>query len=424
GLQGFAWLPYGAPSILAPRVRIQDLRPARADGLTPGACRWTPARSSPRLGPTAREGWQHTSQGVEPQGVLRFVVSTVGAPPAATLRAAADAVAAAQALLIERKQTRSQAAAWHLGLRSAALVHDLRNRLALISLQQQRFAMEQSARFESSENLEGLRLLEEARAMCAAFVPEVDALALPERCDLRPLLVRAAQNAPSMVRRGGHGVGLRVRCRADVVTFVDPVLLSRVLENLLVNALEASRSGQIVELSAETRGNNVVLTLIDEGVGMDAAGLERAFLAGGGRGTGFGSVSLLAALHDLESELWVDTAPGQGTRAIIHLPAPRSDHALLLVDPDGRRRQATLQRWSAQGRRAIGVPRCSAAIRSMGESTPKALILVRGLSDRRMGDLLTLAARVDCPVSVLQAGGTLRALDSRLVRESGAQAQG
>ena len=220
------------------------------------------------------------------QGRLRFLMAggeASGEAGGVDPPAWAASVAAAAAFLEERAQGRHQEGALALGLRSAAMVHDLRNRLTLVSLNYQREQMEGGV-----WSGETARLLQETRSMCAAFLPEDGGGSMPSRLELRPLLLRAATNSAAMVRTASDA-RLRVRCRADLVVEADPVLLMRVVENLMVNALEASANGQVVACEGHEVSAGVEIRVEDEGRGMHAEGLQRAFSPGASssHGTGF-----------------------------------------------------------------------------------------------------------------------------------------
>jgi len=113
----------------------------------------------------------------------------------------------------------------------------------------------------------------------------------------------------------------------------DPLALRRILENLVGNAVDslAGRGDGVVTVStgttASTGGGTLVrLTVADTGPGMTRAELDRAFddfhtTKEGGTGLGLSIVRRLVL--DLGGALRIETAPGEGTRAIVELPASR-----------------------------------------------------------------------------------------------------
>jgi two-component system, OmpR family, sensor kinase len=109
----------------------------------------------------------------------------------------------------------------------------------------------------------------------------------------------------------------------------DAVLLRRVLDNLLENAARYSDAGQVVRLEARG-GEAVTLVVADQGIGISAEDLPRVFRpfyradksrsrATGGLGLGLALVKRIVEAHGGSIEL--ESAPGQGTRARVRLPA-------------------------------------------------------------------------------------------------------
>ena len=152
---------------------------------------------------------------------------------------------------------------------------------------------------------------------------------------LSPALDRSESDPNSLLQeiaRGLAGAAVPVDLRlADSIPSVraDGVALRRILENLAGNAVDAAREGDgRVTLASETlrRDGSVWIRLIvaDTGRGMSQEQLDRAFddfytTKEGGTGLGLSVVRRLVA--DLGGTLRVETAPGQGSRFTVELPA-------------------------------------------------------------------------------------------------------
>ena len=122
----------------------------------------------------------------------------------------------------------------------------------------------------------------------------------------------------------------------------DPLVLRRILENLVGNAVDslAGRTDGIVTVGTESvespAGAVVRLSVVDSGPGMSRTELDRAFddfhtTKEGGTGLGLSIVRRLVL--DLGGALRIETAPGAGTRAIVDLPVGAAR-----ADADGRGR--------------------------------------------------------------------------------------
>jgi signal transduction histidine kinase len=110
----------------------------------------------------------------------------------------------------------------------------------------------------------------------------------------------------------------------------DTLMLRRILENLVGNAVEsvAGQPGAIVTVSttapeAGSTPPRVRITVADTGPGMTQVELDRIFndfytTKPGGSGLGLSIVRRL--ILDLDGILRVETEPGAGTRVMVELP--------------------------------------------------------------------------------------------------------
>jgi len=111
----------------------------------------------------------------------------------------------------------------------------------------------------------------------------------------------------------------------------DPVRLAQVFGNLLANASKYTGPGGSIALSAERRGDDVVVRVTDTGIGIPREELRRVFemftqldqsleRSQGGLGIGLTLVKRLVALHDGTVEAKSD-GPGKGSEFVVRLPA-------------------------------------------------------------------------------------------------------
>ena len=187
------------------------------------------------------------------------------------------------------------------------------------------------------------RIFEERRGTLESSLAYLDTLARnyarlspaaqPGVCDVNAVvaeIVRATDAAHATLRA--------VPDPALPVLSADPLVLRRILENLVGNAVDslAGRSDGVVTVGTEALGAaesaQVRVTVTDTGPGMSRAELDRAFddfhtTKAGGTGLGLSIVRRLVL--DLGGALRIETAPGAGTRAIVELPvraaAPTAD---------------------------------------------------------------------------------------------------
>ncbi len=127
-----------------------------------------------------------------------------------------------------------------------------------------------------------------------------------------------------------QGVAIAVEGPPGVVAQATPDHLAGILDNLLANALDVSRSGGTVTLSCRSGPGGVEAHVVDEGPGMSEDERARAFdrfwttpSSGprlGGSGLGLPIARRLARLDGGDLEL--REAPGGGIDAVVRLPAP------------------------------------------------------------------------------------------------------
>lgn len=183
---------------------------------------------------------------------------------------------------------------------------------------------------ESIDALSGLlnSLLDISKLDAGVVFPEVGAFSL------HAMLTRMAQDYAPVA--ADKNLRLRIRTTsAEVVS--DPVLLERILLNLLSNAMRYTAPGGSVLVACRRRGGNLHIEVRDNGGGIPAAEQQNIFreffqLENSGRdrskglGLGLAIVERLAKL--LGHGLMLRSAPGKGSLFAIELP---------LATPDERR---------------------------------------------------------------------------------------
>lgn len=151
---------------------------------------------------------------------------------------------------------------------------------------------------------------------------------------LTPRYEHASCDVNAVVRDVGAGVSPRMG-----LTFTmslddslppvrgDAVMLRRIVENLVENAVESLEGGAgtvtVTTGNGRSRNGRVVLTVQDTGPGMTRTQLDRAFedfFTTKPNGTGLGLSIVRRLVLDLDGALRVETAPGQGSAFRVELP--------------------------------------------------------------------------------------------------------
>jgi signal transduction histidine kinase/CheY-like chemotaxis protein len=176
------------------------------------------------------------------------------------------------------------------------------------------------ASVDALETLFG-QLLDLSRLDAGALTPERTSMALA------PLFARLANDfAP---QAAAHGLRLAL-VPTTLHVDSDPLLLERILRNLVANAIRYTRSGGVV-VGARRRRATVRIDVVDSGIGISREDRERIFDEfvqaaaaprnhAGGRGLGLGLaiVRRLAAL--LGHRLELASTPGRGSRFSVEVP--------------------------------------------------------------------------------------------------------
>jgi len=131
----------------------------------------------------------------------------------------------------------------------------------------------------------------------------------------------------------GGGAPVQARLQPELPPILgDPVVLRRILDNLVRNAVESLTpgNGSVTLTAARTGDASISITIADTGRGMTAEQLSHAFddfytTKDGGIGLGLTVVRRLTA--DINGNLRVESEPGRGTTFTIDLPAAVSQRA-------------------------------------------------------------------------------------------------
>ena len=166
-----------------------------------------------------------------------------------------------------------------------------------------------------------------------AFARRQDLQAEPT--DIRVLLAGMAELLEGSL---GSGITLSIRHTSGIKpVLVDRNQLEMAVLNLAVNARDAMPEGGALILDLGNRslapdnelglapGRYAVLSVIDQGTGMDAETLKRAVepfytTKGAGKGTGLGLSMVHGLAEQLHGRLQLESAPGRGTTASLWIP--------------------------------------------------------------------------------------------------------
>jgi len=164
----------------------------------------------------------------------------------------------------------------------------------------------------------GIGYLEGLAANYARLAPRLDLRACDAVAVAREVAAGAETPAVRVVVKAPAGVP---EVRAD------PLVLRRILENLVGNAVDAAQAGGghvTVLLAPAADGERVQVEVADDGPGLAPDELARAFedfYTTKPEGTGLGLSVARRLANDLGGSLKAESAPGEGSRFSVELPA-------------------------------------------------------------------------------------------------------
>lgn len=251
-----------------------------------------------------------------------------------SLLRAADGTAAGQVLVFEdlseqrrlHEQFRRAEHLAALGQLAAGVAHEIRNPLAIIRAVGQLLSMKLQDRQDLRRHLHVLtseadridRLIGELLAYGDSSPLQLGAVHMASIVeDLIASLTPYAEQHQVMLQSEIDGTLPPLRA--------DSEHLRRALLNVLLNAMQASEPGQIVQIRCSANAEYLQVAVRDDGVGIPATIRERIFdpfftTRDDGTGMGLAVVSRIVSEHDGTIE--VADAPGGGTDVTLRLPFP------------------------------------------------------------------------------------------------------
>ncbi len=150
-----------------------------------------------------------------------------------------------------------------------------------------------------------------------------------EPVDLAALLTEIVDDCRARPAAAGHHLRCVVGPELGHLS-LDPLKITQAVENLLDNAVKYTPAGSQIEVAAQRRDGDVVVSVRDNGPGIPAADLPHLFerfyrvdkgrsREKGGTGLGLSIVKHIVQLHG--GREWVESTPGQGSTFFFSLPA-------------------------------------------------------------------------------------------------------
>jgi signal transduction histidine kinase len=222
------------------------------------------------------------------------------------------------------------------------VVHDLKNPLAGILGNIQLMQLQKEELTPERQNELIARTLESGRQMTRLILNILDVGRMEEQkmplqlemVSLREIVVENLDDARSLCARDGIGIDNRIGMELPRVE-ADSGVLTRIVANLLNNAIKHTPEGGLVTLAAESDGSELEFSISDTGEGIPAELQPHVFEKFvGGQGddvrralhdTGLGLTFCRLAVQHHRGRIWLHSEPGRGTSVYVALPLRRCD---------------------------------------------------------------------------------------------------
>ncbi|APG62953.1 hypothetical protein LPB140_09300 [Sphingorhabdus lutea] len=230
------------------------------------------------------------------------------------------AEASSQRQLIESRQFTE------FNRRFAFIMHDIKNlvsQLSILARNAEKHADKPEFRADMIDTLKSS--VEKMNALLAR-------LSSHNKAVVKPLI---AMDIGEIVLKSVHSKRLlhpmMVNVSEGLFAMIDAERLETILNHLLQNAIEATDDGSPIDINAKKLGENIEITVQDNGSGMSehfvANDLFRPFHSSKADGFGIGAYEALTLTKSLGGELKVMSKLGEGTKFIISIPIENNKQA-------------------------------------------------------------------------------------------------
>jgi signal transduction histidine kinase len=213
-----------------------------------------------------------------------------------------------------------------LGQLTAGLAHELRNPLGTIKASSQMLMKDSvKGRPEVMAEMAGYIDTEVNRmsGLISSFLDFARPLQIhPTRANLRAVLEDVLKQQAELAK--SQGVKLTLHMEGDQTFEFDAELLKVALSNLVQNAIQASTSGQQVEIRVDAKEGSVLILVSDHGAGIQPQQIEsifNPFFTTKQQGIGLGLPIVAKVIDEHGGQIQVFSEVGKGSRFEVTLPA-------------------------------------------------------------------------------------------------------
>ncbi|WP_456277229.1 ATP-binding protein [Bacillus sp. AK128] len=211
------------------------------------------------------------------------------------------------------------------GQLAAAVAHEIRNPLTVVSGFLQLFKQDSTL----SEEKKGqctlmINELNTAEQVISQFltIAKPDKDKVTETVDVKLVL----QSVTDLLYSYGHiqDKSIELSVNGDCMISANNIEIKQLLINIIKNAIEASETGDVIQVMAEREESFVVIKVMDHGCGMseeEVAMLGMPFYSLKSKGTGLGMMICFNIIEKYKGTIDFQSVKGQGTTVTISIPS-------------------------------------------------------------------------------------------------------
>ena len=207
---------------------------------------------------------------------------------------------------------------------AASIAHEIRNPLTTVYGFMQMFSKNEISETQKGEYVQVMLMeLESTQLVINDYLSLIKPqIVVKELLDIRPIVHQVIDAILPMARLNNVKVESDSICslyiKANVVT------IKRCLINIAKNGIEAMTNGGILRINVKKEKNNIVIEIIDSGIGMSPEEIKRIampFYSLKEKGTGLGTMISYGIIKELNGDIEVKSEKGKGTRFSIIIPS-------------------------------------------------------------------------------------------------------
>lgn len=149
----------------------------------------------------------------------------------------------------------------------------------------------------------------------------------PELLDIKSIINEVVE----LINDSAQQKSITILCdlQHTTILFADRAMLSTILRNLISNAIKFTRQGGKIDISSEFKQNQLMLSISDDGVGINEDVIEKLFRIEESfstlgtlneKGTGLGLILCKEFVEKHGGEIWVESQVGKGSKFHFTLP--------------------------------------------------------------------------------------------------------